>query len=77
MWVIWQLCVKQTGSSAVSGNSLSGRRREPEVAKHAEEVVVDEMDEVLGFFKLRSQEKKDVYQCSCQCYLTRKTVKCS
>ena len=35
----------------MSGNSLSDRRREPEVARYVEEVVVDETDdEELGLF---------------------------
>ena len=70
------VCKTKPGSNAVGGNSLSSRRREPEVAKYVEEVVVDETDdEVLGLFTAEESGKEGRLPMSVSVLLDKKSCK--
>ena len=58
-----QLCARPRRGGAA--NSLAGRKREAEVNKYLEEVVVDDTDdddEALGLFTAEDFEKRGMHQ---------------
>ena len=60
------MCKTKTRGGAA--NSLGGRRREVEVNKYLEEIVVDDTDdddEALGFFTAEDSRKKGIHQFKC------------